>query len=251
MNNRGRALSLSTKSKISRALAGRKYPNRPKPQPRFRICTNPTCDKKFKLRFWRPATNPIKYCSRKCAMRDIGGRPTSPRAARAKAGTRRDVSPTIYFFSRWEANYARLLNYLSVQWIHQPKTFQLKSQKYTPDFYLPEVDTYVEIKNYLFDYSKNRDQQFRERYPKLKLALILKEDYLALQKEFAPKINKAAPILAPQGRGISRGGAGLLFWKKKRPPALHVCQSLYPTAKLRGIRLPIKEWEYNNSTTKN
>src|SRR3990167_661045 len=53
-------------------------------------------------------------------------------------------------------------------------------------------------------------------------------------------IKKAAPILAPVGRGISRGGAGLLFWKKKRPPALHICQSLYPVAKLRGIRLPIK-----------
>ena len=54
------------------------------------------------------------------------------------------------------------------------------------------------------------------------------------------RINKAAPILAPQGRGISRVGTGLLFWKKKRPPALNVCQSLYPVAKLRGIRLPIK-----------
>ncbi|MDO8576240.1 MAG: hypothetical protein Q7R90_02900 [bacterium] len=123
-------------------------------------------------------------------MRDIGGRPTSPRAARAKAGIRSDVSPTIYFFSRWEANYARLLNYLGVKWIHQPKTFQLKSQKYTPDFYLPEVDTYIEIKNYLSDYSKNRDRQFRELYPKLKLALILKEDYLALQREFAPKLKE-------------------------------------------------------------
>ena len=100
------------------------------------------------------------------------------------------ISPPTYFFSRWEANYARLLNYRGVKWIHQPKTFQLKSQKYTPDFYLPEVDTYIEIKNYLSDYSKNRDRQFREMYPELKLVLILKEDYLGLQKEYAPKIKE-------------------------------------------------------------
>jgi len=49
---------------------------------------------------------------------------------------------------------------------------------------------YIEIKNYLSDYSKNRDQQFRELYPKLKLALILKEDYLALQRKFAPQIKE-------------------------------------------------------------
>ena len=121
-------------------------------------------------------------------MRDIGGRPTSPRAARAKAGTRRDVSPTIYFFSRWEANYARLLNYLSVQWIHQPKTFQLETQKYTPDFYVPESDTYIEIKNYMSPYSQKRDDEFRKLYPNLKLVVILKEDYLKLQNEYAEEI---------------------------------------------------------------
>jgi len=32
----------------------------------------------------------------------------------------------------------------------QPKTFDLKIGSYTPDFYLPETDTYIEIKgNYL------------------------------------------------------------------------------------------------------
>ena len=190
MNNRGRIMSLATKSKLRRALTGRKYPGRPKAPPRFSTCLNQTCRKEFELRFWRPATNPIKYCSRKCAIKDVGSRPTSPRAARAKAGIRADISPTIYFFSRWEANYARLLNYLGIKWVHQPKTFQLKSQKYTPDFYLPESDTYIEIKNYLSDYSRNRDKQFREIYPDCKLALILKSDYLALQKEYAPKIRE-------------------------------------------------------------
>jgi hypothetical protein len=39
-----------------------------------------------------------KFCSNKCAMAVIGGKPTSPKAARGKAGIRKDVSNEIYFY---------------------------------------------------------------------------------------------------------------------------------------------------------
>ena len=188
VNNSERTHSLATKEKIRRALAGRKYPDRPKASPKFSICLNPKCQKEFILRFWRPMNNPIKYCSRMCAIRDVGSRPTSPRAARARAGIRPDISQTIYFFSRWEANFARLMNFLRIKWVHQPRTFQLHSQKYTPDFYLPEMGTYIEIKNFLSAYSRNRDEEFRRLYPDLELLLILKDEYLALQNTYAHKI---------------------------------------------------------------
>ena len=140
-NNTGRIQSTYTRERIRQALAGRRYPDRPKKPPRTGKCLR--CGKKFIWKLWRPASRPYKYCSRICLIKDVGSRPTSSRAARAKAGIRKDISPTIYFFSRWEANYARVLNYLGLKWIHQPKTFQLETQKYTPDFYLPESNTYV------------------------------------------------------------------------------------------------------------
>ena len=120
-----------------------------------------------------------------CSIHHIGSRPTSPRAARAKAGIRYDIDPNLYFFSRWEANFARILNLLKVKWKFQPKTFELKTQKYTPDFYLSGEDTYVEIKNFLSEYSRKRDSEFRELYPDIKLKLILKVDYLELQEKFS------------------------------------------------------------------
>ena len=120
-------------------------------------------------------------------MAVIGGMPTSPRAARAKAGIREDLGD-IYFYSRWEANFVRLLNFLDITWEYQPKTFNLMTQNYTPDFYLPQYDLYVEIKNFLSDYSAVRDQKFRQLYPHLKLLLILKENYLKLQDSFAAHI---------------------------------------------------------------
>lgn len=82
------------------------------------------------------------------------------------------------------------MKHLKIKWRHQPKTFQLETQKYTPDFYLPQSDTYIEIKNFLSDYSRIRDEQFRKLYPKIKLKMILKKDYLKLQKKYAPHIKK-------------------------------------------------------------
>jgi hypothetical protein len=190
VNSPGRLHSDKTKKKITFALTGRKYPNRKKEPPRFSICKNPMCQKEFIWRYWRPASNPIIYCSRICLMKDVGSRPTSPKAARAKAGIRLDIDPKIYFFSRWEANFARILDLMAIKWVHQPARFQLKVQKYTPDFYLPDFGIYVEIKNYLSEYSSNRDSQFRELYPHLNLSLILKPEYLKLQEKFAPLIKE-------------------------------------------------------------
>jgi len=188
VNNTGRMLSQTTKGRISSALTGRTYPDRPKSPPKTGICIRPQCGKPFVWNYWRPATRPYKYCSNACAIKDIGSRPTSPKAARAKAGVRSDIDTQTYFFSRWEANFARLMNFLGVVWEHQPKAFQLKNQRYTPDFYLPELDTYIEIKNFLSDYSKRRDEQFRGLYPEIALLLILRKDYILLQKEYAPLI---------------------------------------------------------------
>lgn len=123
-------------------------------------------------------------------MHVIGGKPTSPRAARGVAGIRDDIGNEFYFYSRWEANFARILNLLNIPWQYQCKTFDIGGHMYTPDFYLPDSDTWIEIKNFLSDYSRERDENFRKRYPDLELMLILRDDYLELQKEFAPKIDK-------------------------------------------------------------
>ena len=137
--------TLEVKRKISKSLQGRPNPRKGiLTVPRFnRNCLN--CGKGFITPRWQ---NHI-YCSVACSINDIGGRPTSPKAARAKSGIRPDIDPNLYFFSRWEANFARILNLLNIKWEFQYKTFDLKSQKYTPDFYIVETDTYIEIKNFL------------------------------------------------------------------------------------------------------
>jgi len=185
-NQKRQPPSIETRLKVAQSLKGRKNPFKGVIKvPRVEVvCANPQCRKIFFRERWKNG----KFCSNKCAMKVIGGRPTSPKAARGKAGIRRDISEIIYFYSRWEANTARLFSYFGIEWIYQPKTFDLVSQTYTPDFYLPQYNIYIEVKNFLWKYSKIRDRKFRKLYPKINLILLLKEDYLILERKYSKLI---------------------------------------------------------------
>ncbi len=189
--NVGRKLSLATRLKISHTLTRRGYDGYVHPSkgsikvPRIeRICGNAACGKRMVIERWKKT----KYCSNKCQMKVVGGQPTSPKASKGKNGIREDISPVINFYSRWEANIARLYTYLGVKWEYAPVTFDIGGQKYTPDFYLPEKEIYVEVKNFWWEYSRMRDQKFRKRYPHIQLEVILKEQYLRYEQRYAEKI---------------------------------------------------------------
>ncbi|MBI2573801.1 MAG: hypothetical protein HYV78_00155 [Candidatus Wildermuthbacteria bacterium] len=188
VNNTKRRWSQEVKQRISVALKGKQNPYRGTLKvPRVEmVCSNPACKIIFLVERYKIKTR--KFCSNQCAMDIIGGQTTSPRAARGKAGIRKDISDTIYFYSRWEANIARLYNYIGIQWKYAPTTFQLDGQTYTPDFYLPKRDIYVEVKNFWWRYSKERDEKFRKLYPSISLEVILKSQYLALEKKYAKLI---------------------------------------------------------------
>ena len=52
----------------------------------------------------------------------------------------------------WEVEFAKLLDEKDIKWIYTNDKFDYvyenKIHKYYPDFYLPEFDTYIEIKGY-------------------------------------------------------------------------------------------------------
>jgi hypothetical protein len=184
VTNRARGpRSSETRKKISESLKGLPSPIKGtiKIARVKRVCKKSDCSKEFFVERWRK----VRFCSPKCAMKVVGGRPTSPKASRGKAGTRKDISSKIYFYSRWEANIARLYNHLGITWEYEPKTFDIGEQMYTPDFYIPKENKYVEVKNFWWRYSKERDEKFRRTYPDVKLDVILKEEYLKLEKRYA------------------------------------------------------------------
>lgn len=107
--------------------------------------------------------------------------------SRARGGKRKDLNDT-YFRSTWEANMARYYNFVGIKWEYEPRTFIFETIKrgsvsYTPDFYLPEEDRWVEVKGWMDEKSKTKLKRFEKYYPDeyKKLEIIGESEY----REFA------------------------------------------------------------------
>lgn len=70
----------------------------------------------------------------------------------------------IWMRSSWEIIYAKYLTKNHIKWQYEPKAFDLGNTTYTPDFYLPEKDIYVEIKGYWRDDAKSKFRLFKDMY---------------------------------------------------------------------------------------
>lgn len=183
VNNKGRVLSKLTKRRISVALSllpkSKRGKHFCKPKVEM-ICMG--CQKTFEVVPYLSKTR--KYCSITCSITTIGRRTTSPKASKGKPGIRKDIGQNICFYSTWEANIARVFNLVGIKWEYAPKIFNLGKHTYRPDFYLPDFDTYIEVKNFLGPYSLERDRLFRKKYPDIKLELILKDKYLEIKSNY-------------------------------------------------------------------
>lgn len=78
---------------------------------------------------------------------------------------RPDTHEVIYVHSTWEE---RLLLHFIEHGIcaeYEPRTFPVDGGSYTPDFYLPDEDRYIEVKGYWFEKQRIKFDRFRELYP--------------------------------------------------------------------------------------
>lgn len=181
--NMGRKLSSIAKSRISKAISTLPKSKRGKHFTKSKIkmiCQ--TCQKTFKVVPYLSKTR--KYCSVTCSIKTIGKITTSAKASRGKNGIRIDIDPIINFYSTWEANVARVFNLVNIRWKYAPKIFDLDEHTYRPDFYLSDFDSFVEVKNFMGEYSLQRDRLFRKKYPNIKLDLIMKGDYLNIRDNY-------------------------------------------------------------------
>lgn len=90
-----------------------------------------------------------------------------------------------YFRSSWEANFARILDYLNIKWEYEPKRFKINSNEtYTPDFYLSDFDLWIEVKGYWFDDAYRKYNEFLDKFPNLKVKVIEEDKYKWLIKRY-------------------------------------------------------------------
>jgi hypoxanthine phosphoribosyltransferase len=98
------------------------------------------------------------------------------------------------FVSPAELECAKVLDYYGVPWMYEPRTFVLEADEdgrvteaFTPDFYLPEQDLYVELtqmKQSLVTRKNRKLRKLRERYPDVKIKLFYKRDLERLAQHF-------------------------------------------------------------------
>jgi hypothetical protein len=103
-------------------------------------------------------------------------------------------SDTVAFAHASERQFARLLDFYQISWDYEPTSFDLEwdkhgriVQRFTPDFYLPQYDLYIEITtlNQKLVTKKNRKvRRLRELYPDVKCKIFYQRDYLSLVTKY-------------------------------------------------------------------
>ena len=102
------------------------------------------------------------------------------------------------FANRAELEYAKILDYYSVPWEYEPRSFALGwdddgniIEAFKPDFYLPEQDLYLEItvmKQSLVTRKNRKIRKLRELYPDVKVKLFYRRDVERLAQRYGLKL---------------------------------------------------------------
>jgi len=117
--------------------------------------------------------------------------PRTQRSSRsAPIDTEQLPHETVRFAHNSERQFAKLLDFYSIAWEYEPRTFTLEwdrdgkpTQAFTPDFYLPAYDLYIEITtlNQRLVTKKNRKaRRLRELHPEVAIRVLYQRDYLHL-----------------------------------------------------------------------
>ncbi len=106
-----------------------------------------------------------------------------------------EVQPPSRFAHASEEEFARILDFYHINWQYEPRSFVLERddagnplKSFTPDFYLPEHDLYIEIttlKQSLVTKKNRKVRLLREHYPDVNIKLLYSSDYNKLLEKFA------------------------------------------------------------------
>ena len=115
---------------------------------------------------------------------------------------------TVVFAHPSEEEFAHILDFYDIDWVYEPRSFPLRwegnrvTEMFTPDFYLPGLDLYVELttmKQRLVTEKNRKLRHLRELYPEIKITLLYKKDFDNLLAKYG-----FGPLAQARGRGVSQ-----------------------------------------------
>jgi len=93
-----------------------------------------------------------------------------------------------------EESFTRILNYYGIEWKYEPRAFPLQwdddknvLEAFTPDFYLPQQNLYIELTTLrpkLNNYKNRRIRRLKELYPEVNIKLLNRRDLHKLMIKF-------------------------------------------------------------------
>ena len=102
--------------------------------------------------------------------------------------------PEVTFSHPSEAEFARILDFYQIAWEYEPKTFILQQddqgniiEAFSPDFYLPEQDLYIELttmEQRLITKKHRKLRRLRELYPDINIKLLNRSDFKQIMLKY-------------------------------------------------------------------
>jgi hypoxanthine phosphoribosyltransferase len=93
-----------------------------------------------------------------------------------------------------EEMFARILDFYGLEWQYEPRTFELEwdaegrvTLAFTPDFYLPEQDLYIELttlRPHLATIKNRKLRRMGELYPQVQIKLLKRRDLREMMAKF-------------------------------------------------------------------
>jgi len=111
-----------------------------------------------------------------------------------------------------EEEFAKILDFYKIRWDYEPRTFPLEwdedgkvSMAFTPDFYLPDQDVYIElttVRPNLANKKNYKQRRMAELYPEINLILLKRKDLRNMMVKFG--LDQHANQII--GTGAQKGG---------------------------------------------
>lgn len=114
---------------------------------------------------------------------------SEPEGAKTNVGSKNYV-----FANESEEEFARILDYYKINYLYEPTTFPLRwdsegnvEMAFTPDFYFPDFDFYIELTTMKQDLVTKKNRKLRELrsvYPDINIRLFYRKDFKKLLEKF-------------------------------------------------------------------
>lgn len=89
----------------------------------------------------------------------------------------------VWLRSSYEIRVAKMLDNLEISWDYESKIFDIPelNTTYRPDFYLPELDIWWEVKGWMHEKAKQKLEIFFNKYSDIYLQIIREKDIIKLE----------------------------------------------------------------------